>query len=123
MRLSDAIALGRTLEPICMYSYATCALGVGMAALGIPIEERDAEELMRRWPWLREKATSSPFPQYGSYRQTWYQEISYGAILTKSRDNATLDQLIDWVRSIEPAETQEAPQSQSAEESEYADVL
>ena len=105
MRLSDAIALGRTLvNPMRGFLLDDakkngCALGMGL--MGCGSEKRNVAE---EWPWTANWADSFPC---GCARTD-----SMGKVIAHIFDEHvcdkpqswTLDQLIDWVRSVEPAE-------------------
>jgi hypothetical protein len=98
--LSEAIDLGRTLEkPGHGFSFRGCALGLAMAAVGVPRAERDEPTVEALWPWIT-KRTGRTF----MWRHvTLSHEIQMKYFEVRSRfESTTLDQLIDYVRSIEP---------------------
>lgn len=124
MRLSDAIALGRMLEPMDMGDFQHCALGVGLAAVGVPVCDRLTTEMYLRWPWLLENATQAPFGLQGQVEcSNWLRMISYSAIYTTHNKKYTLDQLIDWVRSVEPAEILETHELEAVANGDNAKVI
>ena len=117
MRLSDAIALGRVLvEKPNHFNYCGCALGMGLSSTGnepcLADVETDhgrsqASKLwfdaqLKEWPWLGDFMLPPENLGYG-WPMKVYAIISY--LFTNSQHGeGTLDQLIDWVRSVEPAE-------------------
>lgn len=119
MRLSDAIALGRTLlrpKPyITIRGDEGCALGMAMAANGCRSHEEGVAKATRMaWSWLNLKPTVRPCPcnPEDDYVLSWAQ--SYQAYVAHifnehvcGAKDWTLDQLIDWVRANEPAEAAE----------------
>jgi hypothetical protein len=131
MRLSQAIALGRTL---CSPVPATqddlngggCALGMGARALGLKFfHGYSLNEI--NYPTLRnrvEMPCSCDLPR-GDY---WYGTLG-GAIAHFFNEHVfgakdwTLDQLIDWVRSVEPAEETPRPTDALAKEPVSAEEL
>lgn len=97
MKLSDAIDLGRTIEtPGSGLSFCSCALGLGMAAMGAGRNERLSSRALEIWPWLGE--TNIPAGFGIKMDQVSYM---YFRVVDGSR---TLDQLIEKVREMEPQE-------------------
>lgn len=97
MRLSEAINLGRSLIKHGNGSRTLsrgegCACGMGLAAVGESIGSKDT--MAKHWPWV----TGDIW---------WAISDKYNSVFGGTE---TLDQLIDWVRSIEPAE-EETPLS------------
>jgi hypothetical protein len=113
MKLSEAIALGRTL--VCRLTEGgSTTLGalpgdgcvLDMAALAVG--NRSWVHCKEEWPWLKEFS-----PGYGGdYESDIYTRFDFYVMRQKSM---TLDQLIDWVRSVEPAEVPAAPLEQPLE--------
>jgi hypothetical protein len=110
MRLSDAIAVGRVLiQHPSADNYCNCALGMGLAAVGKckPHPRLAYDAIMREWPWLGEGVKSPDWMKRYGYETMQaeftishaYDMVQFGVL--------TLDQLIDWVRSVEPAEPEE----------------
>lgn len=110
MRLSDAIAMGRTLA--CPFKGGSsrhdakpgdgCVLDMAVLAVR---GEGDWHEAWRIWPWLNTMCLASAPNQWEDAESDYFWEI----IRHFDRDvmaqrTMTLDQLIDWVRSVEPAE-------------------
>lgn len=103
MRLSDAIALGRTL--MCPHGGGStrsdarpgdgCVLDMAVVAVRGHGNWQQAGNI---WPWLGDGID----PDCRMYDVTAKFDCDVMAGLM------TLDQLIDWVRSIEPAEPNEA---------------
>jgi hypothetical protein len=134
MRLSEAIALGRTLihpMPGFVLDYAGlngCALGMGYKASGgtekvHPLEcTIGLEEVIRVWPWLENtikqlpcKCESSLYNYAQVIGHLFDDHIMDGTIDSGPLpgDRWTLDQLIDWVRSVEPEEAPSPTQGAS----------
>lgn len=115
MRLSDAIALGRVvIKPFRgrIFNSPTegCALGMGLAGIG---RHGNGHSPAIDWPWLHKDA---PLP-CGCY----CDDIDSFRVITHIFDDHimgicsnrwTLDQLIDWVRSVEPNEPEECAAQQ-----------
>jgi hypothetical protein len=111
MRLSDAILLGSTaVEPAFGFECKSkspprgCALGMGLYAVG-----RFGDWSDRVFPWLKR-----PLPQEKSLCRCCRREYSYGRSIAHIFDwhvhidkTWTLEQLCDWVRSVEPEEAPE----------------
>jgi hypothetical protein len=117
MKLSTAIALGRHLiqEPS-GWTYRKCAIGMGLAAIGEHFHEmtfrRDwlkligyfvktgpPDRAIQEWPWLENRVKTMDGKGYISALSAIglaFFDVTGGLI--------TLDQLIVWVASIEPAE-------------------
>jgi len=114
MRLSEAIALGRVLitkpDP---GNYCGCAIAMALAAKGMQFEfSHDAyDAATREWPWITEKLKHN-YPLNFTYIQLPALQ-TYEAVISRAFSqvifkNATMEQLIDWVRSVEPAEEEAA---------------
>jgi hypothetical protein len=107
MRLSEAIALGRTMliPGLNVFKNRTkgCALEMAMAAIGSSRSWNSAE---KTWPWLN-KERISPLPC--ACPERWYRVKQFKRCVIHIFNHVicgeiTFDQLIDWVRSVEPAE-------------------
>ena len=142
MRLSDAIALGRTLvtKPIAHYFYdpsTNCACARGMACLAVGATGGIGDVEKTIWPWL---ANNIVDPCQCKNYFSWRKESDvYGPVYSAInhlmyhvvgvRDGKpfpqtwTLDQLIDWVRSVEPNEETEAQEPISNTVAEKQAVL
>lgn len=100
MRLSEAINLGSTTVKMEPANISCCALGAACNAVGIS-DDADRYSAMRaRWPWLNSG---------GYVTADGYSCRAATAIYTRFDENVcggemTLEQLIDYVRSIEPDE-------------------
>jgi hypothetical protein len=112
MRLSDAIAVGRTLVSRCVAGGSTsyrakpgdgCVLDMAALAVGL----RYWKDVGEVWPWVLDPDPANPT---GDYREAIYSRFDCEVMGEKS---LTLDQLIDWIRSVEPNEAEEPPQAQS----------
>jgi hypothetical protein len=112
MLLSDAIALGQYLieEPDAS-TFCRCAIGMGLAAIGQQFHVGSADmytghalaRAEREWPWLKTQLVWSRWvgkevPAEVAISHAFYAvECGCGYY--------TLDELIEWVRSIEPPES------------------
>jgi hypothetical protein len=125
MRLSEAIALGSlTMEKWKAGYLDGCALGMAANAVGC---QRDYDRLVEKWPWIGGTQRMMLCPVSSC------QHVGYGKnsdsvmnlpICTNvmacmiahifdyhvMKNDWKLEQLVDWVRSIEPAETNEQPE-------------
>ena len=111
MRLSDAIAIGRTL---CIakeggYNSREPEAGVGcaldMAVLAVDGKNWCAAD--RYWPWLLGNGSDDDrFLYVRSYRAQIIDMFDKDVMVLKTK---TLDQLIDWIRSVEPQEPEDEP--------------
>lgn len=114
MRLSDAIATGRTLVTNCVAGGSTrekaepgdgCVLDMAALAVG-KCNWQWAKEI---WPWLRNLSLSTGCDYESEIYTRFDQDVM-------ARGTLTLDQLIDYVRSVEPAEPVESTPIQPAEQ-------
>lgn len=107
MKLSDAMVLGDTLRKrnASMYldkdrygNYCGCAIGGAFLAIGIT----DSDEMIadrEHWPWLSDKAN------LGSRYRTLIGcgiDRKYPSFLQVETGECTFEQLVEYVRSIEP---------------------
>lgn len=111
MRLSEAINLGRHLITLSPWVWSRgnrgCAICMGVAAIGKMAEwELDRNKRFEYWPWLMNTAPHSE--ALNRTEETFSSRVSWMAREVKD-GNMTLDMLIDWVRSVEPAEKEAAP--------------
>jgi|SRR5882672_2265388 len=103
MKLSDAILLGSIVgEQPTNHSWNTCLLGIACHAVGKT--NFNNREALTRWPWMEEWATP---PTIARFTDTPHQ---YRTILTALCDGVmfggvTITQVIDYVRSVEPPES------------------
>ncbi len=112
MKLSEAMILGSTTCRMVAGDWNSCAIGaagnaVGLAAayepsrrLLIPAPNETSERyhrLIRLWPWLEVEATFNL--DVGSYCQIITSQFDE----LVCSDEMTLDQLADYVRSVEPS--------------------
>ena len=107
LKLSQAIELGSMLErPGMSLSFKGCAIGLAMAAVGVPREERTAQRAKDLWPWLGQEARKSFFGlttiDHKREISDWYFNVRLGRM--------TMASLVNRVRAIEPAETRKASQ-------------
>lgn len=111
MRLSDAIATGRCLvTDMKNNDLSKCALGMACLASGIPLfigNVSNYAAVMDAWPWLSnvQKCPACKL-EIGGTQVIWHLFDVH--VIFKQDGILTLDQLIDWVRSVEPAEETEA---------------
>lgn len=105
MQLSIAMAMGRVLIPNpSSTTFCRCAIGMGLAAIGHDFHSNGKDNSFHalgtawdEWPWIKENGMTREISNR-------FSAVRHGLI--------TLDQLIDWVRSVEPAEPQSAEGSQ-----------
>jgi hypothetical protein len=104
LKLSEAIELGSFLErPGSALSYKGCAIGLGMAAMGVPRKERTATKAKELWPWLDHMSRTSLLGLKIDYIRDisdWYFNVRLGRM--------TMAQLANRIRVIEPAERPQA---------------
>lgn len=100
MRLSDAIGMGRTIQDGGDgWHFCDCGLGMGMAAMGVVAQERTHRKAIDLWPWIWPKEMDIMDDNLPIHKiSSMYFSVARG--------ERTLDELIDWVRSVEPAEEQ-----------------
>jgi hypothetical protein len=118
MRLSDAMMLGSTTVQMVPGDIRSCALGAAGNAVGILRDEyRRLGRIQMEWPWLmneipKEVREAAPtpilaLPGYGGFgraiTRTFNGPVCDGTI--------TFEQLVDWVRSVEPDEPVEATET------------
>jgi len=123
MRLSEAIMLGRHLVEKQMCGLLpNCAMGMALRASGwtdLTFDSMYGYELVKLWPWL-----NNPMPQIlpcdhliaGIKNQMTYAIMHLFDGHVCVREDWTLEQLVDWVRSVEPAEQDSALRSETPEE-------
>jgi hypothetical protein len=108
LKLSEAIELGTLLErsgsPL---SFKSCALGLGMAAAGVPRKERTGKKAKELWPWLTQVNRKSFFGlrkiDYITEISDWYFNVKVGRM--------TMTALLSRVRRIEPVERGKATET------------
>lgn len=127
MKLSDAIATGRVIvsptRGFFLYSdNRGCALGMAAVASGLAKRfhlnrQTDAEDwqkaLCYEWPWLDSRLPVPPWlTTYEDYLPDGFARALEIIAHTFDRyKEISLDQLIDWIRSVEPQEPEtESPQ-------------
>jgi len=132
MRLSDAIALGRTLltpyAGVIEYNGKGCAIGMGLKACGKSANVHDALT-DAGWGWTGNFNIPHPMP-CGCTRYEVNIGMNHGGSLIAhlfdfhvfGKRDWTLDQLIDWVRSVEPAEATPQTEQAVAESRVHAEV-
>jgi hypothetical protein len=141
MRLSDAIALGRTLAngitaDLYIHSDTNCACAIGMAQLAGGLTSHDESWVVASWPWLLQDRIYTCPSCSSSTQEGGISAISHvmGHVIGTVRvsgtcdgfshleKDLTLDQLIDWVRSIEPPEVHTETEQAVAESEARAEV-
>jgi hypothetical protein len=101
LKLSEAIQLGAFLErPGSALSFKGCAIGLGMAAVGIPKSQRTACKAKELWPWLGQVSRKS-FLGLSTIDHMkdigdWYFNVRLGRM--------TMTELVSRVRRMEPVE-------------------
>jgi hypothetical protein len=130
MRLSDAIALGRTiLEPVAGtfndHHGGGCAIGMAYEAIGKDFLVSN----VREWNWVHTVRGKLPCSCTRTCNcELCVQDPAISCIVhlfdvhVMGKGDWTLDQLIDWVRSVEPPE-QVTEVKEEAHETERCDSL
>lgn len=121
MRLSDAIATGRVLvDQLKVADLRGCALGMALLATGNSTGLCNYDKIKEMWPWL-----STSDYHCTDCKSSCIWDRAFGITIYRAFDQhvmmdktMTLDQLIDWVRSIEPV-----PQEELAREEENKDLV
>jgi hypothetical protein len=108
MLLSHAVMTGSTLKKLtsCFYldNECACLMGMGFVAAGLGSTSGNwsFEKLYAQWPWLKEEVPDPRQPGHTTLPKFvinwWAVEVRLGL--------ATLEQAVDWIRSVEPAEPQ-----------------
>jgi hypothetical protein len=93
MQLSTAMMLGSTTCRMKWGDIQTCAIGAALNALGEPKKHR-YERAVEVWPWL-----DAPSPHDTDHLMDIYSKFD-GPVC---RGEMTFEQLVDYVRSIEPS--------------------
>lgn len=115
MRFSDAIALGRTMIqpcPLAVFGDRNngCAQGMAIAAVGGYDRWTAGYTSRDFWPWtIKHEEIPCACQSRGGYGENTLGVVAHLFDKHVFGDKTwTLDQLIDWVRSIEPPEPEEA---------------
>jgi hypothetical protein len=100
LKLSEAIELGTFLErPGSSLSFKGCAIGLAMAAVGVPRKERTLKKAKELWPWLSQVSRKSFFGltqiDYAREISDWYFNVRLGRM--------TMAALLNRVRRVELA--------------------
>lgn len=86
--------------------YNWCAIGMGLAATGNTFHETGKcgglDQAKIQWPWLEKEVVNPAFR--GGEPEEAHHIISC-VFIDIMEGRGTLDQLIDWVASVEPADT------------------
>jgi hypothetical protein len=107
MKLSDAILLGSTMHKLDPACWDGCLLGVSVRAVGATSNFFN-DEAQRRWPWMVGKKVAMPdFSRYPHISLEFTQVISWLDVEVND-GKVTLEQVVDWVRSVEPEESKPA---------------
>jgi hypothetical protein len=124
MRLSEAILLGSALVVPEKYGvlhkhnhvWSGCVYGMALFACGLRTTRSDsAFKYLKQWTWSTEKPPSNPglcecnplsdellsLGDYRGYIAHYFNEHVMQAV----RPYMTIEELVDWVRSVEPSET------------------
>jgi hypothetical protein len=99
MKLSEAMMLGATAHGVDGTTWEGCLLGVSVKAVGG--NNTFNLEALARWPWIRKKVQSPEHLGYTGASCSAETLISGLAIRVMSGE-VTLEQVVDWVRSVEP---------------------
>lgn len=106
MRLSEAIALGRTTIPrLISANLEGCAMGMAANAVSCGLSYL---ALSKVWPWLYGKSFRCPQCDERGEDNAMNIIVHLFDHHIMWNPDLTLDQLIDWVRSVEPQETTES---------------
>lgn len=108
MKLSEAMMLGDSLRDRVSDRFLTtrggrmCGCAIGGATLASGRTEYFAHREL--WPWLLEESTnfSANYPSKPIRWESWigiYSPVAFNKVV---RGDATFEQLVDYVRSIEP---------------------
>lgn len=104
MRLSEAMMLGRVTCKMVACDWNSCALGAAENALGIAEHSRDFSRRIaayNEWPWLQNECVCGCANNLCHITQAFDRMVAPGKM--------TFEQLVDWVRSVEPDEPEETP--------------
>lgn len=120
MKLSEMIAMGRTLVPeLEAANLDKCALGMAGYAGGLDMVYGRYNALEAEWPWLKEKGQGCECGNMYGLNTKMFDIIHRFDYHIMLLGDWTLDRLIDFVRSIEPAEQAQADQLEALRENEY----
>src|SRR5690349_9489718 len=114
MKLSEAMMLGSVTCEMKPADFDTCALGAAGNAVGIPRKDKchgfRLTAISNYWPWIAVSSKgcdghSKDFvSMFSNGESTWAEQIFYRFDRSVVREKTmTLEQLVDYVRSIEPA--------------------
>lgn len=92
MKLSTAMMLGSTTCKMKWGNIQTCAIGAALNALGEPTKHR-YERAIELWPWL-----DAPSPHDTDHLMDIYTRFDTQVC----RGRMTLEQLADYIKSVEP---------------------
>jgi len=133
MRLSEAIRLGSLLIPEPqMGELSKCALGMAAIAKGHQIQgdaNREYEYFLQTWPWLKDVSIKCPCSPCAArlgvvdedqcvledVQVVWhiFDEHVMHTLPSALSQHWTLEQLIDFIASIEPREAAEVASAQA----------
>lgn len=106
MKLSEAIMLGSTIpgEPFDAMDWSCCLLGLANRAVGetTNLLPQHAEI---RWPWMKKLFRSPAICDEWVGVEVSITHILTGIALNIEAGGATLEQAVDWIRSVEPQDT------------------
>ena len=109
MRLSDAVMLGQGLVKFKPENFLIngcgCLIGAGFAAV-TGLQDGDSSKMMEMWPWLEEQYDVPAI--LGNVRDCFSRDNAKGIIgllaFSIQWGEVSLEQAVDWIRSVEPAE-------------------
>ncbi len=112
MRLSDAVMMGYSLIKFNPTTFLTdgcgCLIGAGFAAA---TGRRDgfSDEMVRIWPWLKQEfATPDVLGVMKNFAPVQEAKSIIGQMaIGVSWNDQTLEQAVDWIRSVEPPDPSE----------------
>jgi len=123
VRLSEAIMLGSTMGlKVQNTSWRSCLIGIGISAIGK--DNIGNVEALARYPWLNQSYEVPSIAASG-----WFaagKPYQARSIITEMATKVelgeiTIEQAVDWIRSVEPRE-EPCPESVQAEPSLATDL-
>lgn len=106
MRLAEAILLGSTMGlPVSNYSWRTCLLGIGLAALGK--DNICNREALIRYPWVgKEYLIDGQIQEFRSYITGLAMKVETGEM--------TIDKAAELIDSVDPTPRTKEVESEAA---------
>lgn len=120
MKLSDALVLGITQTTFNPYNWNHCLIGVAFHAVAgleanICIDGSGwPTEAYARWPWLEQKVRTPEHLLGHGYKSKASFVLSSLAIRAR-KGEISFEQVLEWIRSVEPDEPQTEQEDANAE--------